>query len=308
VCATAIPWIVLAQYPERPITIVAGYGPGSGGDLIARRLAEAAKKNLRYPILVVNRAGAGGTVAISEAVAAKPDGYTLGLGTTGTLTLQPHETTLSYGGPDTYTPIAKLVTQPHVLMVRAGARWRTAQEFFEDVRMHPGQRTVGVPGAGTVAHINVEQLKQVGKLDLKVAFFDGPKQVEAVLAGQIDACLAVPGPTMPHVKAGRGVALAVVAERRMSLAPDVPTLKDLGFNVTLETFQGIIAPRGTPESVVKALDEEISKIVAEPSFVSAAEATQSTIDYKGPATFAAELRQAFEENAKLIRALGIRKR
>lgn len=132
--AMVAPWAVLAQYPEKPVTILVGFGAGSGGDLIARGLAEAAKKHLRQPIVVVNRPGAAGTVAISEAIVAKPDGYTLGLGTVGTLTLQPHQTPLSYGGPETYVPVAKLVTQPHVLMVRAGAPWRTVQEFLDTAR------------------------------------------------------------------------------------------------------------------------------------------------------------------------------
>ncbi len=288
--AMVAPGAVLAQNPEKPVTILVGFGAGSGGDLIARGLAEAAKKHLRQPIVVVNRPGAAGTVAISEAIAAKPDGYTLGLGTVGTLTLQPHQTSLSYGGPETYLPVAKLVTQPHVLMVRAGAPWRTAQEFLDTARAHPGRLSVGVPGIGTVAHLNVEQLKLLANVDLKVAFFDGPKQVAAALAGQIDASLAPPGPTMPHVKAARGVALGVVAERRMPLASDVPTFKELGYDVTLGTFQAI------------------SKIVAEPSFASVAEATQSTIDYKGPEAFAVEIRHGFEENGKLIQVLGLKKK
>lgn len=113
---------------------------------------------------------------------------------------------------------------------------------------------------------------------------------------------------MPHVKAARGVALGVVAERRMPPASDVPTFKELGYDVTLGTFQAIIAPQGTPASVVRALDEAISKIVAEPSFVSVAEATQSTIDYRGPEAFAVEIRHGFEENGKLIQVLGLKKK
>lgn len=304
----AAPSSVLAQYPETPVTILVGYGVGSGGDVIARGLAEAAKKHLRQPIVVVNRPGAGGTIAISDVIAAKPDGYTLGLGTVGTLTLQPHQTSLAYGGPDTYLPVAKLVTQPHVLMVRAGAPWRTAQEFWEDARAHPGRLSIGVPGVGTVAHLNVEQLKLLAKVDLKVAFFDGPKQVAAALAGQIDASLAPPGPTMPHVKAARAVALGVVAERRMQFASDVPTFKELGYDVTLGTFQAIIAPLQTPAQVVRVLDEAFRKSVAEPSFMSVAEATQSSIDYKAPGEFAVEIRQGFEDNGKLIQLLGLKKK
>src|SRR4051812_22320750 len=113
---------VLAEYPQRPITILVGYDTGSPGDVIGRGLAQAAQKHLAQPIVVVNRPGASGTVAISEAVQAKSDGYTLAMGTVGTLTVQPHRANLPFGSPDSYVAVAKLVTQPNVLMVPAGAR------------------------------------------------------------------------------------------------------------------------------------------------------------------------------------------
>ena len=159
----------------------------------------------------------------------------------------------------------------------------------------------------SIAHLNIEQLKLLAKLDIKVVYFDGPQQVAAALLEQVDAAVAPPGQTMPHVSAGKAVALGVFNERRLLLARDVPTFKELGFDVTLTTGQAIIAPRGTPASVVKALNEAIRKAVAEPSFVSFAENTQNTIDYKGPEALAAELRQSFEKNGELLRALGIKK-
>ena len=163
--------------------------------------------------------------------------------------------------------------------------------------------SVGVPGLATVAHLNVAQLALLAKVDFKVVYFDGPQQVEAAFRGQVDAAVAGYAPISPHVNARQAVALGVFAERRLPLARDVPTFKELGFNVTLGSLQGIIAPRGTPAAIVKALDDAISKAVTEPSFVSLAKQTGNTIDYKGPEAFAAELRRAFETNGDLIRAL-----
>jgi tripartite-type tricarboxylate transporter receptor subunit TctC len=295
------------SYPEKPITIRVGYDADSVGDQVARGFAEAAKKHLPQPFVVVNRPGASGTIAISEALGAKSDGYTLGLGTVGTLMVQPHRTKLPYGGPDTYVPVAKLVSYPNVLMVRAGAPWTRAGEFLNYARANAGKLTVGVPGLATVAHLNVEQLKLLANVDLKVVYFDGPQQVMAAIRGQIDAAVAGPGPIMPHVKSGNAVALGVFDERRLPLARDVPTFMELGFDISLGTAQAIIAPRATPASIVRVLDDAIRKAVAEPSFVSLAEATQNTIDYKGPEAFAAELRRGFEMNGELFRTLGIKK-
>jgi tripartite tricarboxylate transporter family receptor len=132
-------------------------------------------------------------------------------------------------------------------------------------------------------------------------------RASAVIRGQIDAAVAGPGPIISHVKSGNAVALGVFDERRLPLAPDVPTFKELGFDVSLGSSQAIIAPRATPASVVRVLDDAIRKAVAEPSFVSLAERTQNTIDYKGPEAFAAELRRGFELNGELFRTRGIKR-
>ena len=304
ICAAGVtPFSALAQFPEKPITLLVGNGTGSAGDQIARGLAEAITKHLRQPILVVNRPGASGTIAISDALRAKPDGYTLGLGTVGTLTVQPHWAKLPYGAPNTYVPVAKLVTYPNVLMVKAAGPWTTVEGLLNYARAHPGRVSVGVPGFASVAHLNVEQLKKLARVDLKVVYFDGPQQVQAALRGELDAAVAGPGQILPHVKTGNAVALGVFDERRLPLASSVPTFKELGFEITLTSGQCVVAPRGTPESIVKMLDEVIRKAVAEPSFVSLAASTQNAIDYKGPKEFAAELRQGFEKNGELLRAL-----
>jgi tripartite-type tricarboxylate transporter receptor subunit TctC len=302
----AIPTVARAQYPEKPITILVGYDVDSVGDQVARGLAEAAKKHLPQPILVVNRPGASGTLAISEALAAKPDGYTLGMGTIGNLTVQPQRTKLSYGAPDTYVPVAKLVSYSNLLIIRTNAPWNSATGFLNYARAHPGQVTVGVPGLATIAHLNIEQLNLAAGVKLKAAYYDGPKQVVAAISGQVDAANAGPAPIVPHLKSRAAVALGVFGESRLPLLPEVPTFKELGFDVTLGTAQALVAPQGTPTSVVKILDEAIRRALAEPAFVELAERTENTIDYKGPEAFAAELRQLFKANGELLQTLAIK--
>ena len=179
IVAVVLHQAAVAQYPEKPVTVLTGYGPGSPGDQVARALAKAAVGHFSQPLVVVNRPGEGGTLAITEALHAKPDGYVIAVGTAGNLTVQPHVAALSYAGPDTYVPVAKLVNQPNVLMVSADARWKTAREFLGYAKAHPGELTVGVAGLATIAHLNLEQLKRAANVDLKFAPYDGPQQVQA---------------------------------------------------------------------------------------------------------------------------------
>ena len=305
--AIVINQFAFAQYPEKPVTILTGYGVGSPGDLIARGLATAARAHFPQPLVVMNRPGASGTLAISEMVRAKPDGYMLGLATAGNLTIQPHVTALQYAGPDTYVPVAKLVNQPNVLMVRTEARWKTAKQFLIYAKAHPGEITVGVAGLATVAHVNLEQLKRAANVDLKFALYDGPQQVQAALAGKIDAAIAGAAPILPYVKSGKALVLGIFEERRLRALPETPTFKELGLDVTLGTFQAIVAPSGTPASIVEALAEAIRRAMSEPSFISLVEETGNIIEYEGPEPFTAYLRTKFEKNGELVKTLGLSK-
>jgi len=305
---TLLPGSCIAQqksYPEKPITLLIPYGVGGASDQLARAFAEAAKKHLYQPIVVVNRPEASGTRAIADALASTPDGYTLALGTVATLTVQPHRIHLPYGGPDTYVPVAKLVTEHNVLIVRTDARWTTAQQFLEDARAHPGTLSVGVPGFATIAHLNVEQLQILAKVHFKVVSFDAPLQVAGAVGGQVDAAVAAPAAVVSQIKQHKAILLGVFDERRSALAPNVPTFKELGFAITFGSIGAIVAPRGTPAYIVTTLNEAIRRVVAEPSFISFADNTGSTIDYEGPEALARELRQAYKENGELIRVLGL---
>ena len=293
------------SYPERPITLLVPYGPGSASDQSARALAEAMKKHLPQPIVVVNRNEVTGTRAIAEALTATPDGYTLVLGTDATLTVQPQRMTLPYAGPDTYAPVAKLAAGHPVLIVKADARWKTAQEFLDDARAHPGQLSVGVPGLGTVADLDIEQLQRIAKITFKVVSLDAPQQVAAAISRRIDAAGAFPAAVAAAINEHKAIMLGVFSDRRLALAPNVPTFKELGFDITLGSFGAIVAPRGTPKYIVTTLSEAIKEAMAEPPYMSHVKRNGGTIDYEGPEALTSELQRQYQESGELVRSLGL---
>ena len=297
-----------AEYPERPVTLIAPFPAGGAVDIVARGLAEAVKTHLPKPVVVVNRPGGAGTIGISEVVQAKPDGYTIGLGAVAILTVQPHLTALPYRTPDDYLAVMKLVTLQVVLFVRSDAPWRTAQELLEYARANPGKVKVGVPGLGTILHLDLEHLKLLAKVDLTVVPFEGPQQIPALLGGHVDVALAHPAPVIPHVKAGKIRVIGVFQAARNPLFPEAQTFKELGYDVTLGVYYPLILPKGTPPAVVKILHDAFRKALAEPSFVALMQKGQIDIEYEGPEAVTRALWASFEQNAKLVEFLGLKKK
>ena len=299
---------VTGQYPERPVTLIAPFPAGGAVDIVARGLAEAVKKHLPKPVAVVNRPGAAGTIGISEVVQAKPDGYTLGLGAVAILTVQPHLTALPYRTPDDYLAVMKLVTLQVVVFVRSDSPWKTAQELLEHARANPGKVKVGVPGIGTILHLDLEHLKLLAKVDLTVVPFEGPQQIPALLGGHVDMAMAHPAPVLPHVKAGKIRVIGVFQEKRNPLFPDAPTFKELGYDITLGVYYPLIVPKGTPKPVVQTLHDAFKKALAEPSFVELMKKSDIDIEYQGPEAITRELWTSFEQNGKLVEYLGLKKK
>jgi len=297
-----------AQYPERTITLIAPFPAGGAVDIVARGLAEAAKKYLPKPVVVVNRPGGAGTIGISEVVQAKPDGYTIGLGAVAILTVQPHLTALPYRTPDDYIAVMKLVTLQVVLFVRRDAPWKTAKELLEHARANPGKVRVGVPGIGTILHLDLEQLKLLAKVDMTVVPFEGPQQIPALLGGHVDVAMAHPAPVLPHVKAGKIRVIGVFQDARNPLFPEAPTFKELGYDVTLGVYYPLVAPKGTPKPVVQVIHDAFRKALAEPSFVELMKKSDIDIAYQGSEAITRELWTSFEQNAKLVQSLGLKKK
>lgn len=315
VLATAVALLALvvaapaaADYPERPITLIVPNPAGSSPDIVGRSLAEAARKHLPKPVVVVNRPGGAGTIGIAELVQSKADGYTIGLSAVAIHTVHPHLTSLPFRAPDDYLPVMKLITQPVVLFVRGDAPWRTAGELLDSARANPGGLRVGVPGMGTIHHLDFEQLKRLAKVDLTLVPFEGPEQIVALLGGHVDVALAHPAPIVQHVGAGRIRVIGVFHDRRSQLFPDAQTFKELGYEVTLGVYNFIVAPKGTPAPVVQTIHQAFRRALAEPAFVALMQKSHIEIDYQGPEALTRELWTSFEQNGKLVESLGLRKK
>ncbi len=301
------PSIFAQTFPEKPITLIVPFPPGNPTDIMGRGLAEAVKKHLPKPVVVVNRPGASGTIGISEVITATPDGYKIGMGAVALFAVHPHLTPLPYRTPEDYLPVMKLGTLQVVFFVRSDARWKNIQELIEDARANPGKLKVGVPGFGTILHLDLEQLKILAKIDFTNVPFEGPQQIPALLGGHVDLALAHPAPILPHVKAGKIRVLGVFQHTRNPLFLDAPTFKELGYDVTLGVYYLLVLPKGTPKPVVEVIHGAFKKALAEPSFMAIMKNSQIDIDYQGPEVVTKELWESYEQCRKLVEFLGLKK-
>jgi tripartite-type tricarboxylate transporter receptor subunit TctC len=306
----------LAEYPDKPITILCGFPPGSGTDLNARSIAEAAKKYSPQPFVVVNRPGGAGAIAAAETVQSPPDGYTIGVIPCISLTLQPHRVPLPYGGPDDYTPIVKLANYPpivnlanypSVLAVKSSAPWKTIQDFITHAKANPGKVNVGHPGIGTVAHINVEQLKKMAKIDINITpFAGGGEDVAALLGGHVEAVSEPTATVFPQIKAGRARCLGVFYDERFPALKDTPTFKESGYDITKVIYYLVFGPKGMPAKIVETLHETLKKGMKDPSFEKAMEAGGGIVAHEGPEDLKARLKKDYESDAMIVKDLKLK--
>ena len=300
---------VAAEYPERSVTLICPFPAGGAMDIVARNLVEAMKRHFPKPVAVVNRPGAAGTIGNAEVVQARPDGYTIGISAVAVLTVQPHRTDLPYKTPDDYEPIIKLVNLPIVLAVKADAPWKNAREFLDAARAAPGKLRVASPGVGTILHLDLEALKSAAKVDLThVPFAGGAESVPALLGGHVEGLNAHPSEIGPHVQAGRARILAVYEEQRNPLFPEAPTFRELGYDITLGVYYLLIAPKGTPQGILKTIHDAARHGMGEPVFVTMAKTRGYAIEYKGPDALKQELWDSYRKNEALIKTLGLGKK
>lgn len=295
-------------FPEKPISLIVPFPAGGTPDIVGRVLAEAVKNHLPKPVAVLNRPGGAGTIGISELIQSPPDGYKVGLGAVALFAVHPHLTPLPYRTPDDYLAVMKMVTLQIVFFSRSDAPWKDAKELIEYARANPGKLRVGVPGLGTILHLNYEHLKLLAKIDLTMVPFEGPHQIPALLGGHVDIALAHPAPILPHVKAGKIRVLGVFQKDRNPLFPEAPTFKELGYDITLGVYYPLILPKGTPPSVVKVIHDAFRKGLSEPSFVTMMEKSSIDVDYQGSEAVTKELWTSYEQCGKLVEYLGLKKK
>jgi tripartite-type tricarboxylate transporter receptor subunit TctC len=279
-------------YPTRPITLVVPFPPGGIADLTARPLAAALERVVKQPLVVTNKAGAGGTVGTQSVAVAKPDGYTL-LVALVSISSGPEVDAL-FGRPPTYTRdqfvgIARLNADPPVLVVGAERPWKTVKEVLAEIRAKPNELTFTSSGLYGASHVPMEMLLQAaGGLKMRhLITTGGGPATTAVLGGHAAMWASPPALALPHVKAGKLRMLATWGATRLAAYPDVPTLKELGYDLEYYLWAGLFAPRGTPAAAVKLLREATRQAVQDPEFRSAMEKSQTPIAYQDADEFRA---------------------
>jgi len=255
-----MPWVAGGQtYPSKPVKVVIPYPPGSTPDIVGRTLSGKLQESLGQPFVVENRTGAGGNIG-AEAVAKAPaDGHTLLIGINGPAAINKFlYKNLGYDSDRDLLPVSLLATSPQMLVVSPAVRVGSFREFVEHVRVNPGRLSYGSVGSGSASHLTMELLKSDAKLFIVHIPYRGfPPAVTDMLGGNIDTMFAIIPAVLPQVRAGKMKALAVTGLKRSALAPEVPSVGELGYP-QLESLAwiGLLAPAGTPQDVVGRLNAE----------------------------------------------------
>jgi tripartite-type tricarboxylate transporter receptor subunit TctC len=251
-------------YPNKPIRLVVPFAPGGSSTIVARSVAMEMEKALGQPIVIENKGGGGGSLAMNDVARADPDGYTFIIGHVGSLAMTPFITpNLGYDVNRDFAPVSLLVKVPNIFVVHAGVPANNLREFVALVKGKPGQLYYGSAGNGSAGHLAMEYLKLVSGMDLQHVPYKGtgPNLVDLV-AGRTHATSAGTPPLMPHVKSGKLRVIAVGNPQRLATLPDVPTVAEQGYP-GFETSQwyGLNAPAKTPPAVIKRLSDEAAKAV-----------------------------------------------
>src|SRR6478672_4180402 len=285
-------------YPSHPITLVVPFPPGGVADIVGRPFAEALSRELKTPVIIENKPGAGGGIGMGFVAKAKPDGYTLLLALSS-ISILPEADKVLGRAPlyqlDQFLPIARLTADPTVLAVRADSPWMTLQDFVADARKRPGAITYGSSGNYGTMHMPMEMFAHSADIKLlHVPFTGGGPAVVALLGGQVDALSTGPSTVLQHVKAGKVRILASWGERRLASLPDVATLSEAGFDAIFFQWSGLFAPAATPEPILARLREAARVAAADPRFVSTLQTVETPVQYLD----APEMRRFWEADAK----------
>jgi tripartite-type tricarboxylate transporter receptor subunit TctC len=256
------------NWPTKPIRLLVPFAPGGSSSIVARSMAVEMEKGLGQPIIIDNRPGGGGNVAMQEAARAEPDGYTLIIGHIGTLAVNPYMfEKLPFDTNADFAPVSLLAKVPSIFVVHADVPAKDLREFVALAKSQPGRLYYGSAGNGSAGHLAMEYLKLIAGIDIVHVPYKGtgPNLIDLV-AGRTQATAAGTPPLMPHVKAGKLRVIAVGSPQRLSSLPAVATVAEQGYP-GFETTQwyGLNAPAKVPAAIIKRLADEAAKAAKQPS-------------------------------------------
>ncbi len=295
-----------APFPQKgAIEITVLFPAGSSADVTARLLADGMAKQLGASVIVVNRPGAGGAIGYKHVAARKPDGYSL-VWSSNSISTAYHSGLLAFDYR-AFDPVARVLVEAPVVAVRSESKWKTLGDLIADARSRPYGISVGNSGAGSHTHISSVALFKAAGVEVLDVPFPAAQTVPSLLGGHVDALVQLPAALSSHVKNGTVRLVAALTSKRDPALPDVPTAQEQGFDVSLEAWRGIAAPRGAPKTVVAALEAAIRRTVESPGFASASRKLGVTPAYMPAEEFGALIAGEDATLARLMRLIGLEK-
>jgi tripartite-type tricarboxylate transporter receptor subunit TctC len=297
------------SYPDRPLRLIAPFPAGGLADVLARAVGDEISKTLGQPVIVENRAGAGGNTGADAVAKAAPDGYTLLMSSAGILTANPFlYSNMPFDAATAFVPISNVAEMPMLVVVHPKVEAKTLQEFVALARTQPGKLNFGSPGIGTTGHLGLAMFMHAAGIKIAhVPYRGAAPAVTDLLGGQIDGVVDNPPTVLPHIAAGKLRALAVAARERLALIPDVPTAAEGGVaNYEASSWFGIAAPAGTPPEVVARLHKEIAAAVRGPVLQERFAKAGARLVGNSPSEFAAQIRAERTKWGEIIRAANIK--
>ena len=296
-------------YPSRAIRLVVPYAPGGVSDITGRIVAQKMTELLGQPMVVENRAGAGGMVGTGAVAKSPPDGYTIVLSSLSAYAIGPKLVKAPLYDPIAdFTPIAAVALSPTILTINTALPFQSLKELIAFGKANPGKLTYGSSGIGSVAHISAEMLRASTGIELvHVPYKSAAQAYPDMIAGSVSMVFDALPSAIQHIKAGKARPLAMMSDRRASLVPDVPTFAEAGYpEATLRLWVGLHGPAGLPAPIVQKLNDTAAKAVASPDVRERFTAVGADAYSVSPREFAELVRADVERLGKMMAAAGIK--
>jgi tripartite-type tricarboxylate transporter receptor subunit TctC len=304
--AALLTWGAAAQgaYPSRPIRIVVPFTAGSATDIMARIVGEKISTSLGQPVTVENKAGAGGTLGAAQVAKSEPDGYTLLVVSTGHVVNPALYDNLSYDTVGDFAGVIPLASLPSVLVVGANSPYKTVPELIAAAKGKPGQLNFASAGRGSATHVAAEKFRSATAIDVTHVPFKGtPETIVETIAGRVDFMFTPILSSIPNIRDHRMRALAVSTAKRSSILPDVPTVAEAGVpGFVFDFWIGLLAPARTPRDVVRKLNQEVAKALAQPDVKERMANLGAEAMIMSPEQFDAYIKEEFTTLGAVMRA------